>query len=385
MAYLVLRDGTVFEGEEFGNWTEELAVGEVVFHTAVSGYQQVITDLSNAGQILVFTAPHIGNCGWHDDESEADKVFLKGLVIHELSVGGGSLHADESFDGCCARMNIRGLKGVDTRALTRKLRQTGTMPGVLVRTVDEGLRYWRTLEGGQIHHTHQPHPTLQLADGREVALNQGLGGVYDPGHWVYRATVKEGYEIPGSGPLVAVLDLGVKRNLLRTLLRKGLRIKVFPAWTKAAEIIQARPAGMIISSGPGDPNTLPEIVEEVKELLPRFPILGIGIGHHLLALAAGARSIKLPHGHRGNYPVQNVRTGRVTMTSQNHGYVIDDASLSGTGWEVIYRNVNDGTVEGLEHRDYLVFSVEFYPEGAPGPEENGDILDRYLSTLKAAK
>ncbi|KLU64950.1 carbamoyl-phosphate synthase small chain [Desulfosporosinus acididurans] len=355
MAYLVFMDGTTFEGETFGAWekcSSSLAAREVVFNTSMSGYQEMITDLSYAGQILVLTQPQIGNYGWHHEENEADKTRLQGLIVRELSQGEGSLHAEGSLEDYCQQHDVRGLKGVDTRALTRYLREFGTLPGVLTETREEGLDFWQK---------------------QKDSSNE---------HWVYRSTVKEVYEIPGSGPLIALLDFGAKRNILRSLQQRGYRIMVFPAGSTAEEVLRQRPRGLVLSNGPGDPSELPEVVDVVRQLYDKLPVLGICLGHQLLALAAGGETYKLPYGHRGgNHPVLDLRTGKATMTSQNHGYAVREDSLKGSGFEVAMRNLNDGTVEGMEHTTYPVISVQFHPEGAPGPEENSEIFNHFTKMV----
>jgi len=358
MAWLVLGDGRAFEGTEFGRWPEkhQEVRGEVVFNTSMCGYQEMITDLSYAGQILTFTHPQIGNYGWHHEENEASKVLLHGIIVRELSEGEGSLHADRSLEDYCKRQGIPGLKGVDTRALTRYIRKNGTMPGVMVRELEKGFAFWQQYT---------------------------LEDIQPDRHWVYKATVAEEYVIPGSGPLLAVLDLGAKRNILRCLQKRGYRLHVFPAGTPAADILDIKPTGLVLSNGPGDPSGLPEIAENMQSLISRLPILGICMGHQILAVAAGAGTYKLPFGHRGgNHPVQNRVTGKVTMTSQNHGYAVREQSLTGTGFEVLYANLNDGTVEGMRHKKYPVLTVQYHPEAAPGPEENEEIFDQFAEMLK---
>ena len=361
MAYLVFKDGTTFEGEAFGDWLKSnpsVVEHEVVFNTSMSGYQEMVTDLSYAGQILVLTQPQIGNYGWHHEENEADKTRLQGLIVRELSQGEGSLHAEGSLEAYCLRHSVRGLKGLDTRALTRYLRQFGTLPGVLVQTREAGLEFWANFRG------------------HDESEEKGE-------HWVYRSTVKEAYEIPGPGPLLAVLDFGAKRNIIRHLQKRGFRIMVFPARSTAEEILRHHPSGLVLSNGPGDPGELPEEVATVRRLYDKLPILGICLGHQLLALAAGGETYKLPYGHRGgNHPVIDLRSGKATMTSQNHGFAVQEASLKGSGFEVTLRNLNDGTVEGMEHQIYSILSVQFHPEGAPGPEENSEIFDRFKKLVE---
>ncbi len=282
--------------------------------------------------------------------------MLKGIIVRELSCGEGSLHADSSLEDFCRKKKIPGLKGIDTRALTKHIRKNGTIPGVMVGELKDGYEFWKE---------NSPEVIRPVR------------------HWVYEASVAEAYMIPGNGPVLAFLDLGAKRNILRCLQKRGYCLHVFPAGTPAEEIMECKPQGLVLSNGPGDPAELPEIAGNMSGMISKLPILGICMGHQIMAMAAGAGTYKLPFGHRGgNHPVQNRQTGKVTMTSQNHGYAVNDETLRGTGFQVLYRNLNDGTVEGLRHEKYSILTVQYHPEAAPGPEENEEIFALFEDMLK---
>jgi carbamoyl-phosphate synthase, small subunit len=347
---LILEDGSVFTGEVLNSVR---AVGEVVFNTGMTGYQEVLTDPSYCGQIVTMTYPLIGNYGTAAVYDQAGKSYVRGFVISELCGDPSSWQAEGSLPQYLASRGIPCIHGVDTRAVTRRIRSAGTMKGIVV-PADTGAEEIKELFG-------RP-PELAV---------------------VAEVTTPEVYRLPGEGPRVAVLDYGIKRNILNSLAKAGCDLTVFPAETPAEEILRGDFAGVFLSNGPGDPKDVPKSIATVKELLGRKPIFGICLGHQLLALAAGADTYKLKFGHRGaNHPVKELTTGRVHITSQNHGYAVEETTLAGKDFTVTHRAVNDGTIEGMKHNHLPVFSVQYHPEAAPGPDDNTYLFDQYMTLLR---
>lgn len=347
---LVLEDGSIFYGEML---TDTGAVGEVVFNTGMTGYQEVLTDPSYCGQIVTMTYPLIGNYGVNAVFEQAKQSYVRGFVISELCEKPNNWQMQGGFKDYLVSRNIPCIHSVDTRAITRRIRSQGTMKGVIVpadKTEAEVAEY------------------LATPIERDV---------------VAEVTTPEAYKIPGSGPHVVVMDFGIKRNILNSLNKIGCDLTVVPAKTSVQEILALNPAGVFLSNGPGDPKDVPYAIDTVKELIDsKKPIFGICLGHQLLALAFGGDTYKLKFGHRGaNQPVKNLLANRVHITSQNHGYAVNEDSLKAKDLLITHRAVNDGTVEGMRHRSLPVFSVQYHPEAAPGPDDNTYLFDEFWALL----
>ncbi len=346
---LVLADGSVFDGEIFGY--EGVARGEVVFTTAMTGYLETLTDPSYAGQMVTMTYPLMGNYGITRGDEESGKAYAQAFLVREWSPTPSHYSAGPNLDAYLKEQQVVGLAGLDTRALVRRLRSAGTMPGVIVPA------------------------TMNDAQAQALCMPENVD-------WVSEVAVHEPYHIAGEGVHVVVMDFGMKRNILRNLQRLGLRITVVPPHASVGEILALNPAGLMLTNGPGDPATQVRAINTVKELAGKLPITGICLGHQIIGLAMGATTYKLPFGHRGaNHPVKDLRTGRVCMTSQNHGYAIDEASLTKTDLVVTHREINDQTVEGIMHRHLPIWSVQYHPEGAPGPRDSSDLFDRIYASF----
>jgi len=372
---LALESGAVFEGILFGAPVDHARTGEVVFNTCMTGYQEVITDPSYAGQVVVMTYPLIGNYGCRDDTSESTRVQCRALVVRELSADIGHPRGERTLEGMLEQHGVPGLRGVDTRALTRHLRDHGTLRGVIAA--------WSEMSAPEQVEAARSAPFVSDEDLVGMAsidepwrsYNQQL----DP--TLHRGVVLAGGENAWEGVRIAVIDYGVKLNQLRALCSRGAKVIVVRQDARLEDVLRHNPHGVVLSNGPGDPARLPHAVQLCRELLEqRLPLLGICLGHQVLGQAAGASTSRLKFGHHGgNHPVRDVENGSVYVTSQNHEFQVDAASLpDDSGWFVSERNLNDGSVEGLRHRELPAFSVQYHPEGAPGPQDRAGVFDEFL-------
>lgn len=367
-AILVLEDGSVFPGRAFAGRGEVL--GEVVFNTGMTGYQEVLTDPSYRGQIVAMTYPLVGNTGINPEDMESAGIHLEGFIVREYQERPSNWRADRSLKDFLEANGKIGVEGIDTRALTRRLRLDGAMKGVLTT---------ETSDTAVLLEKVKAHPGLVGRDlVREVSCREA---------YLWRDGRPQ--ELPPDLPAyarcfrVVVVDCGVKYNILRHLEARGCQVVVVPAAATGEEILAWKPDGILFSNGPGDPAALPYIVDAARLVLGRVPVFGICLGHQILALAAGARTVKLPFGHRGtNHPVQDLATGRVWITSQNHGYSVDPASLP-DGIEITHVSLHDRTVEGMRFKDRPVFSVQFHPEASPGPRDALVLFDRFVEAMEA--
>jgi len=379
---LALADGRVFRGCAFGATGRGLAVpAEVVFNTAMSGYQESLTDPSYSGQILVQTTPMIGNTGVNGEDVESDRVHVSGLVVHELTRLPSNFRSTASLDEYLRDEGILGLSGIDTRALTRRIRSVGAIMGVL--TDDAGI------SDAELVARAQQAPAMAGAN-LVPGVTKKESRVWDEGLGDWRWSAKPAQDGDGGRPVVVVLDCGAKNNILRHLSERGLEIRVLPFDTPADEIEADFRAGvysgLFLSNGPGDPAAVEVTVETIRRVLAlgfEIPVFGICLGHQLLAQAIGAKTYKLPFGHRGaNQPVLDTQTGEVSITSQNHGFAVDRDSLEAAGGEVTKVHLNDQTVAGLRILGRPVFSVQYHPEASPGPHDSGRLFDEFAEQIE---
>jgi carbamoyl-phosphate synthase small subunit len=355
-AILALADGKIFRGKSFG--AEGERYGEVVFNTAMSGYQEIITDPSYKGQIVTMTYPLMGNYGVNLEDMESRKPFLEGFVVKEYSRIASNWRAKDELGKYFRANNIMGIEGIDTRALTLHIRHAGAMKAVL-STSD-------TNEKSLIEKANR---------------SQGLEGV----DLVKGVTVSKKYiwsHIKNKKHKVVVLDCGLKYNILRKLLEHGCEAVVVPAETDAKDILKMKPSGFLLSNGPGDPAAVKYVVDTTRKLLGKLPIFGICLGHQMLGLALGGKTYKLKFGHHGaNHPVKELKTGKVMITSQNHGFCVDINSLSKKEVEMTHINLNDLTLEGMRHKKFPAFSVQFHPEASPGPHDAGYLFGEFTKMM----
>ena len=390
-AFLILEDGTVFEGTHIGAQKE--IISEIVFNTSMAGYLEVLTDPSYAGQAVCMTYPLIGNYGVCREDMESGKAWPDGFIVRELSRIPSNFRCDMTIQEFLVENDMPGIAGIDTRALTKILREKGTMNGMI--TTDENYRLEEILPKLKAYTTGKVVDIVTckekytLIGARELSDNGPISGSsrfereeYERGIWEKKPSMVR--ELNGQGLKVALLDLGAKDNIAKSLAARGCEVTVYPAGTKAQEIIDVKPDGIMLSNGPGDPKECTEVIAEIKKLYDTdITIFAICLGHQLMALATGADTYKMKYGHRGgNHPVKDLETGRVYISSQNHGYVVDMDKLDPKVAIPAFINVNDGTNEGLSYTGKNIFTVQFHPEACPGPQDSGDLFDRFISMMR---
>ncbi len=356
-AYLALADGTVIRGWSCGAAVDRL--GEVVFNTGMTGYEEILTDPSYAGQLVTLTMPEIGNTGFNREDHESAAIHASGLIIREMNPP-SNWRSEESLEAALVRGNVPALAGVDTRALTLRLREGGTQKAYLCATGS-------------------------IPAGEAVEKARGWEGL-DGQDYAAKVTTEKAYDWPSeagaAAPLVAVVDYGIKFNTLRLLAGQGFRVRVLSARSTAAEVLALKPAGVMLSNGPADPAALPYATEMIQGLLGKVPIMGICLGHQLLGLALGGKTCRLKFGHHGcNHPVKDLRAGTVEITSQNHNYMVDEDSLNPAAVEITHVSLNDGTVEGMEAKAFPAFSLQYHPEAAPGPHDAVPAFARFRAMM----
>jgi carbamoyl-phosphate synthase small subunit len=366
-ALLALADGSVFQGVSMG--APGSTCGEVVFNTALTGYQEILSDPSYCRQIVTLTYPHIGNVGTNGEDDEASTVFAAGLIVRDLPQCASNFRSERSLQQYLAERAVVAIAGVDTRRLTRLLRDRGAQAGAIVSGSDEraALQLARTFPGmagldlAKVVSVREPFEWSETA----WRLGRGYGKLVEP-RW-----------------RVVAYDFGIKRNILRLLAERGCRVTVVPAQTPAAEVVRMQPDGVFLSNGPGDPEPCDYAIEATRELIGRgYPTFGICLGHQIMGLAAGGRTLKMKFGHHGaNHPVLDVETGRVLITSQNHGFAVDPASLPAS-CKVTHRSLFDGSLQGFRHTDRPAFCFQGHPEASPGPHDVSALFDRFVQLMQ---
>ena len=372
-ALLALEDGSLFYGESIG--VPGQAVGEVVFNTAMTGYQEILTDPSYARQIVTLTYPHIGNTGANPEDMESGGVYATGLVIRDMPLAHSNFRATESLAEFLRRHKVVGIAGIDTRRLTRLLREKGAQDGCIL-AVEKGGK----LNKREALKAARAFPGLKGMDLARVVTTRKPYH-WDEGLW----QLGKGHAKPEQAPYrVVAYDYGIKRNILRMLAARGCRLTVVPAQTPAEEVLKMKPDGVFLSNGPGDPEPCGYAIEAIKKIVETgLPVFGICLGHQLLGLASGARTVKMKFGHHGaNHPVIELETGRVMITSQNHGFAVDEVNLPAS-LKVTHRSLFDGTVQGLKRADQPAFCFQGHPEASPGPHDVAPLFDRFITMMEA--
>lgn len=393
-AFLILEDGTVFEGMSIGARKE--VISEIVFNTSMAGYPEVLTDPSYAGQAVCMTYPLIGNYGICRKDMESKRPWTDALIVRELSRMGSNFRMDLTLGQFLEEYEVPGIAGIDTRALTKILREKGTMNGMITTNegycLEEIIPRLKAYVTGKVVEKVTCREKYVLKGSRTLEENGPLSGSARFCREDYEAGIHERKpsmvrRLRGIGKKVALLDLGAKDNIADCLVKRGCDVTVYPALTKAEEIIEGKPDGIMLSNGPGDPKECASIIEEIRKLYETdIPIFAICLGHQLMALATGADTYKMKYGHRGgNHPVKDLRTGKVYISSQNHGYVVDTDKLDEKIAVPAFVNVNDGTNEGLAYTGKNIFTVQFHPEACPGPQDSGYLFDKFLEMLEGGR
>ena len=369
-AFLILEDGTVLEGTHIG--AEKEVISEIVFNTSMAGYTEVLTDPSYAGQAVCMTYPLIGNYGVCREDMESKQPWIDGLIVRELSRIGSNFRMDVTLQQFLEEYGIPGIAGIDTRALTKTLREKGTMNGMITTNKE--------------YCPEDILPRLKEYSPGKVVEKVTCGHKMEKKADLSEADMGRRYEKIGRGKRVALMDFGAKDNIADSLLKRGCSVTVYPAMTKAKEILSDKPDGIMLSNGPGDPKECTSIIEEIRKIYESdVPVFAICLGHQLMALATGADTYKMKYGHRGgNHPVKDLQTGRVYISSQNHGYVVDAGKIDPKVAVPAFINVNDGTNEGLAYTGKNIFTVQFHPEACPGPQDSGYLFDRFMKMMEGA-
>ncbi|WP_071459383.1 carbamoyl phosphate synthase small subunit [Bacillus massilinigeriensis] len=352
---LILEDGTIFLGEGFGSEVSKL--GEIVFNTGMTGYQEILSDPSYCGQIVTLTYPLIGNYGINHDDFESINPAVSALVVKEVAEFPSNWRCGLSLDEYLLKKGIPGISGIDTRKLTKIIRTYGTLKAAVCSAEEN------------------PKDVLARLAASNLRNDQ-----------VKQVSTKSAYPSPGRGRRIVIVDFGMKHGILRELNDRNCDCIVVPYNVTAEEIMNLDPDGIMLSNGPGDPKDVPEAIEMIKGIIGKVPLFGICLGHQLFALASGADTVKMKFGHRGsNHPVKDLKSGKVAITAQNHGYTVDGASIAGTDLEVTHLALNDGSIEGLSHKTAPAFTVQYHPEASPGPEDAAGLFDRFLEMVETER